>query len=170
VSYVGVGMLVVSWPLLGELRLGAASRGALLLTLLATASLVTNAVLARRPWRGLPDTLILLSTLVLSASAVLAALPGPFVVLAAIGSGIAEGPQLAALFAVRHRDAPEQLRAQVFTTGASLKITGFAAGSALAGPLAAASVTTCLITAAGTQLLAALVYSAVRTPSPGRAA
>jgi MFS family permease len=170
VSYVGVGMLVVSWPLLGEDRLGAAAWGTLLLAVLAAASLVTNAVLAQRPWRGRPDTLILVSTLVLSASAVLAAIPGPPLVLTAMVSGTAEGPQLTALFAVRHREAPEQLRAQVFTTGASLKVTGFAAGSALAGQLAAASLTACLITAAALQLLAALVYSAVRTPSPARAA
>lgn len=38
--------------------------------------------------------------------------------------------------AIRHREAPQRMRGQIFTTGASLKITGFALGAAVAGPLA----------------------------------
>ncbi|MFD2350895.1 hypothetical protein ACFSTC_18520 [Nonomuraea ferruginea] len=60
-----------------------------------------------------------------------------------------EGPQLTALFAVRHREAPERVRGQVFTTGASLKITSFAAGSALAGPLVALSPGAALLAGGG---------------------
>jgi hypothetical protein len=159
--------------LLGAQRLGGASRGALLLAVLAAAAMTTNAILARRPWRGAPDGLVFASTLVLAAGAALSTLPGLAVVLAAAVAGTAEGPQLTALFAVRHRDAPAHLRAQVFTTGASLKVTGFAAGSALAGPLATGSLTGCLLAAAAVQLLAAAAYLALRplrTPSPARAA
>jgi ABC-type transport system involved in cytochrome bd biosynthesis fused ATPase/permease subunit len=71
--------------------------------------------------------------------------------------GAAEGPQLTALFAIRHRRAPGHLRARVFTTGASLKISAFAAGAALAGPLAQGSLPVCLGTAAALHLAAALV-------------
>jgi hypothetical protein len=60
------------------------------------------------------------------------------------------------LFAVRHREAPERLRGQIFTPGASVKITGFALGAALAGPAAARSLPAALATAAGFELLAAL--------------
>lgn len=173
ISYVGVGMTTVCYPLVGTERLGGASRGALLLAVLAAAALATNAFVARRPWRGTPDRIdrmVLVSTLVLAASAALSALPGFVVVGTAALAGMAEGPQLTALFAVRHREAPEHLRAQVFTTGASLKITGFAAGAALAGPLAAGSLTGCLLTAGAVQVLAAASYAAIRTPSPARAA
>lgn len=173
ISYVGIGMTTVCYPLIGAQRLGGTSQGALLLAVLAAAALATNAILARRPWRGEPDRLVFASTLVLAASAALCVVPGLMVVLAAAAAGMAEGPQLTALFAVRHRDAPDHLRAQVFTTGASVKTTGFAAGSALAGPLAAGSVTGCLLTAAAVQLLAAVAYLALRplrTPSPARAA
>ncbi len=76
--------------------------------------------------------------------------------------GLAEGPQLTALFAVRHREAPERLRAQVFTTGASLKITGFAVGAAVAGPLADRSLPGALLVAAGIAALAVPVCFAVR--------
>lgn len=41
--------------------------------------------------------------------------------------------------AIRHREAPQRMRGQIFTTGASLKITGFALGAAVAGPLAVRS-------------------------------
>jgi hypothetical protein len=47
------------------------------------------------------------------------------------------------------------MRGQVYTTAASLKIAGLAAGAALGGPLAGHSVTTCLLVAAGIELCAA---------------
>jgi len=59
---------------------------------------------------------------------------------------------------VRHREAPEHMRGQIFTTGASLKIAGLAAGAALAGPLASRSVAACLLAAAMTELCAAAAY------------
>jgi hypothetical protein len=59
---------------------------------------------------------------------------------------------------VRHREAPEHMRGQVYTTAASLKIAGMAAGAALAGPVAGRSVTTCLLVAAGIELCAAAAY------------
>ena len=73
-------------------------------------------------------------------------------------SGVGEGPQLTALFSVRHRESPEHLRGQIFTTAASLKVAGLAAGAALAGPLAGRSVTACLLLAAGFDLCAAAAY------------
>lgn len=102
------------------------------------------------------------------------------VLVAAAVAGLGEGPQLTGLFTVRNREAPEHLRAQVFTTGASLKITGFALGTAAAGPLATWSLSGCLVAAAGIRALAALAYlttgrtgklrRSLRTPSPARAA
>ncbi|MDF2711095.1 MAG: hypothetical protein K0R62_6747, partial [Nonomuraea muscovyensis] len=70
----------------------------------------------------------------------------------------AEGPQLTALLAVRHREAPSRLRGQIFTTGASLKITSYAGGAALAGPLAAYDLGVALLAGAALQILAALAY------------
>ncbi|ANN16398.1 hypothetical protein SD37_12555 [Amycolatopsis orientalis] len=175
-SFVGVGMAVVCYPLLGAQRLGNPGFGALLLTVLAAASLVANAVLARRP--PPPDRTVLVSTGLLGASFLLAAAGHDVATLlaAAVLAGFAEGPQLSALFAIRHREAPAEVRAQVFTTAASVKITGLAAGAAAAGPLSALSVTAGLSAAAGCQLLAAATYAVVRTsgrtrtPSPARAA
>ncbi|NLU68354.1 hypothetical protein HCC30_13925 [Streptomyces sp. HNM0574] len=100
-----------------------------------------------------------MSTLPLAAALLLAATAGPvLLVVAMVVAGLGEGPQLTALFAVRHREAPECLRGQIFTTGAGLKITGFALGAGLAGPLAARSLSGALVVAAGCQLAACVVF------------
>jgi hypothetical protein len=170
VSYVGIGMLLVCCPVLGAQRLGVSSRGALLISAMAAASLTANAVLARRPWRREPDVRVLASTLVIGVSmAAAAAAPGWLVLAAVALGGAGEGPQLTALLAVRHREAPDHMRGQIYTTAASLKIAGMAAGAALAGPLAGRSVTGCLLVAAALELCAAAAYllSGVRRTGPG---
>jgi MFS family permease len=170
VSYVGIGMLIVCCPVLGAQRLGGPARGALLISAIAAASLTTNVILARRRRRGQPDAAILASTLVIGASMAAAAIaPGWLVLPAAALGGAGEGPQLTALFAVRHREAPEGLRGQIYTTAASLKIAGMAAGAALAGPLAGRSVTACLFVAAATELCAAAAYLLAASPRAARA-
>jgi MFS family permease len=159
VSYAGIGMLLVSCPVLGAQRLGGPARGALLISAIAAASLVANTVLARRPPRGQPDARVLVSTLVIGASMAAAAVAPGWLTMAAVAlGGAGEGPQLTALFAVRHRESPEHMRGQIFTTAASLKIGGLAVGAALAGSLAGRSVTACLLVAAGFELCAAAAY------------
>jgi MFS family permease len=175
VSYAGIGMLLVCCPVLGAQRLGGSARGALLISAIAAASLVVNCILARWPCsppaRGQPDARVLASTLVIGVSMAAAAVAPGWLTLAAVAlGGAGEGPQLTALFAVRHRESPEHMRGQIFTTAASLKIGGLAAGAALAGPLAARSVTACLLIAAGFELCAAAAYVLAGARSEGRAA
>lgn len=165
VSYMGIGMFLVCCPVLGQQRMGAASRGALLISAAAVTSLIANSALARHPPRR-PDSLVLASTLLLCLSMAAAAVAPGWLTMLAVGfSGAGEGPQLTGLLAVRHREASATIRGQVFTTAASLKVGGLAAGTALAGPLASRSVTACLLTAAGIQLAAAAVYLTIRTDS-----
>jgi len=165
VSYAGIGMLLVCCPLLGAQRLGGSARGALLISAIAAASLVVNSILARRPPRGQPDVRVLVSTLVIGVSMAAASVAPGWLTMAAVAlGGAGEGPQLTALFAVRHRESPEHMRGQIFTTAASLKIGGLAAGAALAGPLAGHSVTACLLAAAGFELCAAAAYVLIGPP------
>ncbi|MFJ5924964.1 MFS transporter [Kitasatospora sp. NPDC092948] len=153
----GQGMLAACLPLLGERALGGASRGPLLLALTAVAALSANAALARRPHLLPPDAAVCLGALLQAAALALAATGRPFALVAAAAlAGLGEGPQLSGLFAVRHREAPARLRAQVFTTGASLKITAFALGAALAGPIATHSVPAALLLAAALTAAATL--------------
>ncbi|MGW2848546.1 hypothetical protein [Streptomyces sp. NPDC001274] len=147
-------MLAVCTAPLGEQVLGGAGRGALLLALAAVSGLGANAVLARFPHRAGPATVLAAGALAQAVALALAASlqPAPLIV-AALVLGAGEGPQLTALFAVRHREAPERLRGQIFTTGASLKITGFALGAAAAGPLAHGSLPGTLLLAASASVL-----------------
>ncbi|MGA5218246.1 MFS transporter [Streptomyces cinereoruber] len=170
VSCTAQGMLTACLALLGERVLGGAGRGAMLLSCAAVSALAANAVLARFPRAIAPDTLLWTGALLQAAAPAAAVLGHPTaLVAAAFVAGIGEGPQLTALFAVRHREAPERLRSQIFTTGAGLKITGFALGAVAAGPVAARSLTGALLLATGTAVLAALAFFAVPAPR-GRAA
>ncbi|MFG2127390.1 MFS transporter [Streptomyces sp. NPDC048751] len=156
VSCAAQGMLMACLPLLGAQVLGGAGRGALLLSCTAVSALSANAVLARRPYDVAPETVIRAGALLQAAASALAATGRPVtVVMAALLAGVGEGPQLAALLAVRHREAPEHLRGQVCTTGASAKITGFALGAAAAGPLGVWSLPGALLSAAALQVVAA---------------
>ncbi|UQA37645.1 MFS transporter [Streptomyces sp. HNA39] len=163
------GMMTACLPLLGERAVGGAGFGAALLSCAALSALLANAVLARYPHAVAPDTVLWAAPLLQAAALGLAAAGEPVALVVAVGFvGLAEGPQLTALFAVRHREAPEGLRTQVFTTGASLKITGFAVGAAVAGPLADRSLTGALLVAAGTAALAVPAWFAL--PPGGRPA
>ncbi|MFE3663165.1 MFS transporter [Streptomyces sp. NPDC059164] len=158
------GMMTACLPLLGERAMGGAGFGAALLSCAALSALLANAALARRPHVVAPDTVLWAAPLLQAAALALAATGGPVALVVAVAvAGLAEGPQLTALFAVRHREAPKGLRAQVFTTGASLKITGFAVGAAVAGPLADRSLHGALLVAAATAALAVPARFAVRT-------
>jgi hypothetical protein len=88
----------------------------------------------------------------------------------AVVAGIMEGPCLPSVFAARQRYSPDELLAQVATTGASLKIGAFSLGSvvsgALTGPLGPKSV---LLLAAGGQVVAALAgWLTARDADPRR--
>jgi MFS family permease len=159
IAYLGVGMLVVACPLLGQRHLGGADRGALLLSLLAAASLIANAAQSRWPPRLAPDTMFTLATALAGAAylGLAAASSAGWVIVAIAVAGVADGPQLSAVFAVRHREAPVRLRAQVFTTAASLKLAAGALGAALAGHLAS-SPALVLVVAAATQAAALLGF------------
>ncbi|GAA3049625.1 MFS transporter [Streptomyces roseofulvus] len=164
------GMVAACLPTLGACVLGGAGRGALLLSVAAAAALAATAVHARRPGAVPPERLLWGGALAqagawaAAAGAVgvtggaggAAALVAAFTV-----AGAAEGPQLTALFSVRHAQTPRRLRGRVFTTGASLKITGFAVGAAVAGAVAAGAPARAL-------LLAAVVCAGAVLPYVGR--
>lgn len=167
VAFVGFGMFVVACPLLGIRHFGSTARGASLLSVMAVGALVATVLLAKWPLPVRPDSFFVIATAVATTSLTTQALaPNAVVVIvAAAVLGVADGPQLAAVIAVRHREAPPSLRAQVFTTGASLKVTAGALGAAFAGALASYSLTVMLLVAASTQVLALVAFFLVRVRS-----
>ncbi|WP_329016140.1 MFS transporter [Streptomyces sp. NBC_00690] len=170
ISCAGEGAFVVCVPLLGGQLLGDPDRGVILLSGIAVAAVAANALLARRPPRRGPDRILNWSPLALALAYALMATGQPvLLVVAVVLAGAGEGPQLTALFTIRHREAPERLRAQIFTTGASLKLTGFAVGAALAGlVISLGSLTAALLAAAAVQLIAALCAAPTTARHPGR--
>ncbi len=169
-------MLIACLPPLGERLLGGPARGVLLSAGAGAVALAAQTLLARRGGPARPDTVVAAGSAVLAAGYALtasaAAGPGtavaPLVLaLAAVLIGLGEGPQLTAVFAVRHREAPARWRGQVFTTGAGLELTGFALGAAAAGPLAQWSLPGALLPAAAVQLTAACLGPLLRLPGPG---
>jgi MFS family permease len=168
VSFFGFGALIVAVPLLGQQLTGHASLGAVLLSVMATAALVATAATARFPLRLSPDRLAQVATgLIAAALLVLVLTRWPALVVAAfVLVGLADGPLFAAVLAIRHREAPRHLHAQVFTTAASLKTGAFAIGAALGGWLAGHSVGAALAFAAGCQLLAVVLAAVITRSGP----
>ncbi|MFF2780953.1 MFS transporter [Streptomyces sp. NPDC058052] len=165
------GLVAACLPVLGARALGGAGRGALLLSVAAATALAATALHARLP-RAVPPGRVLWGGALAQAGAwAVAAAGGPAALVVAFAvSGAAEGPQLTALFAVRHEETPRGLRGRVFATGAGLKITAFAVGAAVAGPVAARSVPAALLLAAAVCAVSALPWAGARctvTAVPG---
>ena len=140
--YLGAqGLLPLALPLLCE-RLGAGRAAAGYLWACVEAGAIAGAVLQARVGAGwAPERVVLAGIgLVAAGTAAWALAPSfPALLALAVPTGVLAGPVLAATFAVRQRHTPPELRAQVFTTAASLKVGAYALGAALAGPAVAAA-------------------------------
>ncbi|HEY8982186.1 MAG TPA: MFS transporter [Streptomyces sp.] len=154
-SHTGLGAFTAVTPYLGERAFGDGNAGSFLLAVLALTSLAASLALARWPVRASPDA-VLVAGVVLLGVAFLVSAASPLA--GALIAGAGAGPQLVVLFAIRHREAPERLRGQIFSTGASLKISGYAAG---AGSAALCPPQVTLLVAAGCQALAVLGFLAL---------
>jgi MFS family permease len=161
ISYMGIGMLWVIYPLVGQELFGNPGYGGLFASLVSVGALVATVVYAKWPTKYSPDSVAFMTTLILSGAMLTLAFLGNITsaIIVMLFIGLADGPQLAAIFAVRHREAPERSRGQVFTTGASLKITAAAVGAALAGQLAGASLQATILVACFVQLAAAGAFA-----------
>ena len=84
----------------------------------------------------------------------------PMMVVMFAASGVANGPFYGALVTTRQRYAPEEIRGQVFTLAAGLKITFAALGAVLAGVISGASSTLLLCGTGGIPVLAAVAGGA----------
>jgi MFS family permease len=159
----GYGLLTLAMPFWAE-RLGAGRAAAGYLFAALEAGAIAGALVAARPAAGWPPQRVVLAGLGLFGLAVTAwPLAGSFP--AALGlvalAGLVEGPAFAATFATRQRWSPPELRGQIFTTAASVKLGAFAVGSALAGPvLARAGVGGILVAAGAVQLLGVVLGAA----------
>lgn len=160
ISYLGIGMLWIIAPLLGHKLFGNAGYGGVLMSILSVSALIATIAYAKWPTRHSPDNIAFATTVVLGLAMLLLVFTdnAALAIIAMLVAGLADGPQLAAIFAVRHREAPERARSQVFTTGASLKITAAAIGAAAAGYIASYSLEWTIAAACMVQFTAALLF------------
>lgn len=155
----GIGLLTVAFPLFAVDHLGVGRSAAGYLWAAFAVGSAAGALALVRLQRRFPAEAIVLMALAAFGALMLswplaASLPVALALVAA--AGMADGPGLAATFAVRQQQVPRRLHGQVFTTAASLKVGAFSAGAALAGPVVVAlgSAETLLV-AAGVQFVAA---------------
>jgi MFS family permease len=158
VAFAGMGMFTTAVPLMGQRHFGDPGRGALLLALVAASALVANAVVDRRNTLTHPYRLLAVSTVVAGVGLGLASSGVTWAVITgAILIGLGDGPQLASLITIRHREAPLDLLTQVFTTGASLKMAAAGVGALIAGGVAGSGLSHLLVIAAVAHILAAAI-------------
>lgn len=164
ISYMGIGMLWVVYPLVGQELLGNPGFGGVLASVVSVGALVATAAYAKWPTKHSPDVVAFVTTIILALAMLILIFAGNVAtaLVAMLVVGLADGPQLAAIFAVRHREAPERSRSQVFTTGASLKITSAALGAGLAGQLSGVSLKLTILVACFVQLGAAAMFLMMR--------
>jgi MFS family permease len=140
-------------------RHAAPSTAGLLLAALTAGGLVGSLIWTWRP--AAPEhapwvvVAALLGTALPVAAGALTTSPAVLAALFAL-SGVANGPLIGALLVTRERFAPSAVRSQVFTLGAGVKTSFTAAGSALAGLLAAWPTATQLLLVAACPIVAAL--------------
>jgi MFS family permease len=137
-NLMGTGFLAVAFPFFCVEHLGVErTASAALWAAFAVGSTVGALALVRLQRGREPHVVVLVSLVafgLLMLSWPLAESLPVALVLVAIAS-VADGPGLAATFAVRQDWAPRDLQGQIFTTAAGLKVGAFALGAAVAGPL-----------------------------------
>jgi MFS family permease len=157
----GLGLMTVAFPLFAVEHLGGQRSDAGFMWAAFAAGSTAGALALMRLQRRVPPERIVLSGYALFGAAMLTwplagSLPALLVLIAV--AGLADGPALAAQFAVRQRVVPPELYGQVFTTAAGLKVGSFAMGAGLAGPVVTGlGSAEAMLVAAAAQLTAAVV-------------
>jgi predicted MFS family arabinose efflux permease len=157
----GLGLMTVAFPLFAVEHLGGErSDAGFMWAAFAAGSTLGALSLVRLQRRIPPERIVLAGYAIFGALMLTWPLSGSLPALLALIAlaGLADGPALAAQFAVRQQVVPPSLYGQVFTTAAGLKVGSFAMGAALAGPVATGlGSAEAMLVAAGAQVLAAVV-------------
>jgi predicted MFS family arabinose efflux permease len=135
----GLGLMTVAFPLFAVEHLdGERSYAGYMWAAFAAGSTLGALTLVRLQRRIPPERIVVVGYAVFGAVMFTWPLAGslPALLLLIAAASLADGPALAAQFAVRQQVVPPSLYGQVFTTAAGLKVGSFAVGAALAGPVA----------------------------------
>jgi MFS family permease len=161
IGLAGLGLLTVAFPLFAVEHLGVErSASGYMWAAFAVGSTLGALSLVRIQRRFPAERIVLTGYAVFGLLMLSWPLAGSLPVFLALVlvAALADGPALAAQFAVRQQHVPPSLYGQVFTTAVGLKVGSFALGAAAAGALVTSlgSAET-LVLAASVQLIASLV-------------
>jgi predicted MFS family arabinose efflux permease len=165
----GLGLLTVAFPLFAVEHLGVErSAAGYMWAAFAVGSTLGALSLVRLQHRFAPERIVFTGYLVFGLLVLTWPLANAlplFLALVAIAA-LADGPALAAQFAVRQHHVPPSLYGQVFTTAVGLKVGSLALGAAVAGAVVTGLGSAEALVLAGTmQLLGAVVgFSLARLP------
>jgi predicted MFS family arabinose efflux permease len=133
------GLLTVAFPLFAVEHLGAErSDAGYMWAAFAVGSTLGALTLVGLQRRFAPERIVIGGFAIFGSLMLLWQLPSslaPMLAVIALAA-CADGPVLAAQFALRQQVVPRSLHGQVFTTAAGLKVGAFSIGAALAGPVA----------------------------------
>ena len=134
IGFLGQAGFLVGVPLLVILQQGSLAHSGWVFGASAIGGVLSSAWIAYRPLKHL-DEIIVATTVIVGLALITLAFSPSFVVtiLAAFVIGVADGPLLAATFAVRSREAAPEIRSVVFTTAASIKPSLYAIAAAILG-------------------------------------
>ena len=121
-------------PVLAETRFDGLGYAGLIIAAFAVGGALSAVWFTHRPILR-PDRAVITSTLLSGVALLgLGLSPSPLgILVGAFIMGAAEPPGVSSMFRVRIREAPQRVHGQVFTTSATLRITGFAIVTALSG-------------------------------------
>jgi len=165
----GLGLMTVAFPLFAVEHLGGErSQAGYMWAAFAAGSTIGALSLVRFQRRWPPERIVVAGYAIFGLVMLtwpLAGSLGVLLLLIAV-AGMADGPALAAQFAVRQQVVPPSLYGQVFTTAAGLKVGSFAMGAGLAGPVVTGlgSAEAMLIAAAAQVTAAAVGVTLMRIP------
>jgi MFS family permease len=155
IGFGGEAALFITAPLLAQLLTGSLAFTGAILAARAIGGLLGAAFLVRHPVHH-PDRVVVWGGMIVASTFVAMALfiNIPVILIGAFIAGIAHGYLLSAMFQVRNRESDDRVRAQIFTTSASLRMTAFAAATAGLGALLTMGPSTVLIAGALLNIIA----------------
>lgn len=164
-GFAGQAALFISAPLLSQHLTNSLTFTGVILGFNAAGGVTAALVITRVPIRR-PDLLIVI-TMIISMLALLLIAVAPVlwvVLLGAFLMGATDAPMLSAMYLVRNRESSPRVRAQVFSTAASLRTAAFGLAAALFGMLLTQGTTFVLLVGVGMHLVALVVGLAIGPP------
>lgn len=164
-GFAGQAALFISAPLLSQHLTNSLTFTGVILGFNAAGGVTAALVITRVPIRR-PDLLVIITmTISMLALLLIAVAPVLWVVLlGAFIMGATDAPMLSAMYLVRNRESSARVRAQVFSTAASLRTAAFGLAAALFGTLLTHGTTFVLLVGVAMHAVALIVGLAIGPP------